>query len=128
MRILLDTCSFLWIASGSDHLSMKSRNLFSDRANEIFLSPVSAWEITLKHSLGRLPLPENPNKFLPKYREKHGIQSLPLCEEAALQLSRLPDLHKDPFDRMIICQAIADGLAIMTPDELITQYPVQVIW
>jgi PIN domain nuclease of toxin-antitoxin system len=107
---------------------MRSRELFADPENEVYLSSVSIWEIVVKHGLGRLPLPDPPQKFIPKYRKLHGIQSLPLDEFAVLQLPLLPERHKDPFDRMLICQAIALGLPILTPDSQINQYPVRTIW
>ena len=128
MRMLLDTCAFLWIITNAPELSNHARELFRDPANEVFLSSVSAWEISIKHVLGRLPLPEPPERLIPEQREKHGIQTLPLEEGATLHLARLPLLHKDPFDRMLICQAIIHGLAILTPDTLISQYAVQSIW
>lgn len=128
MNILLDTCTFLWIASGSPELSNKARNLFKDPDNEVSLSVASAWEIIVKHTLGKLPLPEPPHKFIYKWRTQHQIGSLPLDEAAVLQLSRLPEYHKDPFDRILICQAIANSLVILTPDNHITQYPVRTEW
>lgn len=128
MKLLLDTCTFLWVTADSSELSANARRLFSDPANEVFLSVASAWEIIVKNKLGRLPLPEPPHEFIPKYRQLHEIAPLSLAEEAVLQLSRLPDYHKDPFDRILICQAIADGLVILTPDRHITQYPVRTAW
>jgi PIN domain nuclease of toxin-antitoxin system len=128
VRILLDTCTFLWIIGDAPELSNRARELFIDPANDVFLSAVSAWEISVKHGLGRLPLPEPPEKFIPLQRERHGIEALPLEEEATLYLNRLPSSHRDPFDRMLICQAIVHGLVILTPDELITQYPVRSLW
>lgn len=128
MKLLLDTCVFLWVISGAKELSAPRGEMFSSADNEVYLSPVSCWEIIVKNRLGRLPLPERPDAFIAKYRKRHGIASLPLSEDAALQLSRLPDYHKDPFDRMLICQAISEGMAIMTPDPAISQYPVRTIW
>ncbi|MDQ7824320.1 MAG: type II toxin-antitoxin system VapC family toxin [Candidatus Eremiobacteraeota bacterium] len=128
MKLLLDTCTFLWIISGSTEISRKCRILFTDSSNEIYMSSVSAWEIIIKNSAGRLPLPLPARDFVPHYRELHGITELPLYEEAVLQLSRLPAVHKDPFDRMLICQSIAHSLPLLTPDPLITQYPVRTIW
>ena len=128
MRLLLDTCTFLWLIIDSPLLSSRARELFSSPDNEVYLSAVSTWEIALKHSLGRLPLPESPQRFIPSQREKHGIQSLSLDEESTLQSLRLPPLHNDPFDRMLVCQAIVEGLAILTPDSLVSQYPVRVMW
>jgi len=128
VNILLDTCTFLWIVSGSAELSVTARHLFAEPANEVFLSVASAWEIIVKHKLGKLPLPEPPHDFIKKWRTRHEIDSLPLGEEAVLQLSRLPDYHKDPFDRILVCQAIAGGMVVLTPDPRITAYPVRTEW
>ena len=128
MRLLLDTCTFLWIVTGASELSEVARKLFVDPANEVYLSAVSAWEISLKYSLRTLPLPESPSRFVPASRAAHRIAPLPLDEAAALAVDRLPGLHRDPFDRMLICQAIAGGLTILTPDREIAQYPVQTSW
>jgi PIN domain nuclease of toxin-antitoxin system len=89
---------------------------------------VSVWEISVKYALGKLPLPQPPEKFIPIQREKHMVDPLGLDENSVLHLNRLPQLHKDPFDRMLICQAINHGLVILTPDELISQYPVASKW
>jgi PIN domain nuclease of toxin-antitoxin system len=128
VNLLLDTCTFLWLIADSPDLSSDARQVFSDPSNEVYLSVVSAWEIVIKHRLGRLPLPEPPQRFIPRQRTLHEIRSLPIEEAAVLQLARLPDYHKDPFDRMLICQAIAHGLTILTPDPAITQYPVRTEW
>src|SRR6266852_601528 len=118
MRLLLDTCTFLWLVTDAPELSVQAREVFSDPGNEVHLSAVSAWEITVKYSLGRLPLPESPERFVPAQRKRHGIEPLPLDEEAALHLTRLPTFHKDPFDRMLVCQALVHGLVILSPDPL----------
>jgi PIN domain nuclease of toxin-antitoxin system len=128
LNVLLDTCTFLWVAAGSDRLSEAARSLFAAPENRVFLSAVSAWEIAVKHGAGRLPLSDPPDRWVPRERERHGIEPLPLDEEAVLQLPRLPDLHRDPFDRMLVCQAIAGGLVLLTPDREITQYPVRCRW
>jgi len=128
MRILLDTCTFLWIIRGKPEASRTALTLFSDVNNETFLSSVSAWEIAVKHRLGKLPLGDVPVRYVPAERDKHGIESLPLAEADTLVLDKLPMLHHDPFDRMLICQAIANQMVILTPDPLITQYPVLTRW
>jgi PIN domain nuclease of toxin-antitoxin system len=128
MGILLDTCAFLWVILGSQELSKRAGDLFTDPGNDLFLSSVSIWEISVKHGLGRLHLPEPPDRFLPRERERHLITPLPLEETAVLHLHRLPKLHKDPFDRMLVCQAIDRGLVILTPDRLINQYPTRTAW
>jgi PIN domain nuclease of toxin-antitoxin system len=118
----------LWVVAEPGRLSDKAKELFVDPGNEVFLSVVSCWEIAVKHSLGRLPLPQPPGQFVPLQRAAHGIDSLPLDEESALHVSKLPAMHNDPFDRMLASQAIVHGLALMTSDKLIARYPVRILW
>ena len=127
MKLLLDTCTFLWLAGG-ESLSPAAADVIREPSNDVLLSTVSAWEIAVKHANGRLSLPEPPERLIPTERRLRGIAPLLLDEDASFHLARLPQLHRDPFDRMLICQSIAHGLAIVTPDPLITQYPVRVIW
>lgn len=82
----------------------------------------------MKWAAGRLELPAEPSLWIPARRESNGLASLSLTEDAVLQVTKLPRLHNDPFDRMLVCQAISEGLAIATPDPLIRQYPVRVFW
>ena len=128
MRVLLDTCTFLWIVGGAKELSPRAREVFADPANEAFLSAASAWEIAVKHRLGKLPLPRAPDEFVPEQRAAHGIEPLPMDEEAALHVAKLPDMHHDPFDRMLVAQALVGGLVLLTPDDSVRQYPVRVLW
>ncbi|MBU1664574.1 MAG: type II toxin-antitoxin system VapC family toxin [Gammaproteobacteria bacterium] len=128
MKILLDTCAFLWLIRDRREASPIARALFSDAGNEIYLSSVSAWEIAVKHRLGKLPLGDVPVRYVPAERDKHGVEALPLLEADTLVLDKLPMLHNDPFDRMLICQAISQQMTILTPDPLITQYPVLTRW
>jgi len=128
LRILLDTCTFLWIITAEQKLSSNARELFVDPFNDVFLSSVSSWEIVAKYTMGRLPLPEAPEKFIQTQRKLHKIESLSLQEDAALHLAKLPDYHKDPFDRMIVCQALVHGMTILTPDEAIRRYPARTTW
>lgn len=127
-NILLDTCTFLWIIRNSPELSPTARTLFIDPENTVYLSAVSAWEISVKYGLGKLPLVVAPHIYVPSERLRHNIQPLPLEEGAASTVSRLPPLHNDPFDRMLICQAVTHGLTLLTPDSLIHQYHVNVKW
>jgi PIN domain nuclease of toxin-antitoxin system len=127
-KILLDTCAFLWFVRDDSSLSGKARELIVDTDNSVFLSSVSVWEITVKHGLGKLPLADLPHIYIPNERKKHEIESLPLLEEAVAQLGKLPSHHQDPFDRMLICQAIHHGCILLTPDPAITRYPVNTQW
>lgn len=88
---------------------------------------VSVWEIAVKHALGRLLLPDAPEEFVPEMRRKHLLTSLPLDEPSASRVASLEPLHKDPFDRMLVCQALNHGLTVVTPDEEIRQYPVSTL-
>ncbi|MCX8085352.1 MAG: type II toxin-antitoxin system VapC family toxin [Rhodocyclaceae bacterium] len=128
MKLLLDTCAFLWIIRGKPQASAVACALFRSPANEVFLSSVSAWEIAIKYRLGKLTLGDTPSRYIPLEREKHKIKSLPLSEADTMVLERLPPLHHDPFDRMLICQAISHQMTILTPDPLIAQYPVMTSW
>jgi len=128
VKILVDTCTFLWIACESPRLSKTAAAVFRDRNNERYLSAASAWEIAIKHAAGRLPLPERPDIFVPGIREASGIAPLDLDEESALHAGRLPALHSDPFDRMLVAQAVVHGMTILTPDPAIEQYAVRVLW
>ena len=127
MNLLLDTCTFLWLA-GAGPLSSAAADAIATPANEVYLSAASVWEVVTKYQRGRLALPEPPDQLIPTERRLRGLLSLPFDEESALQGLSLPWWHRDPFDRMLISQAIAHGLAIVTPDPLIRQYPVRVIW
>ena len=128
MKLLLDTCSFLWAVRGDAALSAEAAALFRDPANEVYLSAVSAWEIAVKYAAGQLVLPERPERFVPGHREERGIASLAIDEESALHASRLPLLHRDPFDRLIVSQAIVHGMTILTPDPIIARYPARTLW
>ena len=128
MKLLLDTCTFLWLTKGKEALSSIAVNAFVDPGNEVYLSAVSAWEINVKYQLGKLELPVPPEKFIPKERKRHFIMSLNLSEQDTQHLTKLPIHHKDPFVRMLVCQAIEHSLTILTPDPLITQYPIRSLW
>lgn len=109
-------------------MSQTARDVFADPANDVYLSAVSAWEIALKHALGRLPLPETPDRCVPQLRARHGVESLALDEDAIMQIGKLSGYHRDPFDRMLVCQAFAHGRTLPTPDPLISSYPVRTAW
>jgi PIN domain nuclease of toxin-antitoxin system len=128
LTVLLDTCAFIWLCAAKGELSKKATKIIKDPSNDVFLSAVSTWEIVVKHSQGRLKLKEDPRVLIPRIRHDHGIEPLPLSEGAALFVSQLPPLHRDPFDRMLVSQASFDGMVILTPDSLIRQYPIRVEW
>jgi PIN domain nuclease of toxin-antitoxin system len=127
MKLLLDTHVFLWFISRDNRLPDAMRESIRDLNNEVYLSVVSLWEVIIKHQLGRLPLPQPPEVYLPVQRERHQISSLSLDEASVSQLANLPLIHRDPFDRMLICQAMQHGLTIVTVDNAVGKYPVPVL-
>lgn len=127
MRLLLDTHVFLWFISGDARLSEGMRDVIRDLNNDVYLSVVSLWEAIVKYRLGKLPLPQPPYSYLPIQRQKHQIASLSLDEVSVSQLANLPQIHRDPFDRMLICQALEHGLTVVTVDDAISAYPVSVL-
>ena len=127
MRILLDTHVFLWFISADARLPREVNDAIRDPANGVFLSAVSLWEAVVKHGLGKLPLPHPPAAFLPDQRRLHGIATLALDEASAARLPALPPLHHDPFDRMLVCQALEHDLTLATTDAVVRTYPVRVL-
>jgi PIN domain nuclease of toxin-antitoxin system len=127
MRLLLDTHIFLWYVTADTRLPMALRDSIRDPANEVYLSVVSIWEALVKHQTGKLILPNLPEAYLLGQRDRHNILSLALDEESVAQLPTLPPLHRDPFDRMLICQAKYHRLTIASRDAAIQSYPVTVI-
>ena len=128
MKLLLDTCTFLWAIAEPDRLPRRVADMILFEEHEVYLSAASAWEIVITHARGRLHLQEPPDRFVRDQRDAAGIQSLAVDEESALHVSRLAALHRDPFDRMLVSQAIVHGMTILTPDPLITQYPARTTW
>ena len=127
MGFLLDTCAFLWMLSDAARLGPEARRRILDPASRLFLSAASSWDIAIKIGIGKLTLPEPISRVVLEHMQRNSIDPLPVQHEHALGVGGLPVHHRDPFDRMLISQAIAGSLAIVTPDPLITQYPVRVL-
>jgi PIN domain nuclease of toxin-antitoxin system len=127
MKILLDTHIFLWFISRDQRLTIDMQEIIQDLDNEIYLSVVSTWEAIVKYQLSKLPLPESPEIYFPKHCDRHQILNLDLDQASVTQLAKLPSLHRDPFDRMLICQAIQNDMAIATVDEAVRAYPVNLL-
>ena len=128
MKLLVDTSTFLWLAAADPKLSSTALSACRDPANTVYLSALSAWEIAVKHRMGRLPLPEPPRRYVTSRRKWLGLEPLAFDEAAAALDARLPPLHHDPFDRGLVSQAILYGMTIVTPDEAIARYPAPVLW
>lgn len=128
MKYLLDTHTFLWWNMDDAQLSPRVKEILTDGANDIFLSAASAWEIAIKTARGRLILPENPTHYIPSRLRLHGFQALPVQIHHAVQVYKLPLHHSDPFDRLLIAQSQIEKLPLLTADEDIGRYDVEVIW
>ena len=124
MKLLLDTHIFLWFISNDPRLSQATKSKMLDSSNEVFLSVASVWEVVIKHQLGKLPLPQPPELYLPQQRRGHSIASLEIDETTISFLPKLPALHRDPFDRILICQALQHDLILVTVDAAIQAYSV----
>jgi PIN domain nuclease of toxin-antitoxin system len=127
MNLLIDTCTFLWLGRGDRQVPSGVRSALESGA-DAWLSAASAWEIAIKHALGRLPLPVPLQQFVDTLRQRYQLKSLPVDQESALLVARLPPLHADPFDRLLVAQAIVHGMIIVTPDPAVTQYPARTMW
>lgn len=128
MRAILDTHVFLWWNADDPHLSKEARRIIADGRNELFVSAASAWEIALKVARGRLALPEPPALYVGGRMNLHHFQPLPIQLSHALHIYNLPDIHRDPFDRLLIAQSKLEDLPIMTADPQIAQYDVRIVW
>lgn len=128
MKVLLDTCTFLWLAADDPQLTPIARTTCRNPENEVYLSALSAWEIAIKHRLGRLPLPEPPARYVASRRSWLLIEPLAFDAACAAHDALLPSHHRDPFDRGLVSQAILNGMAIVTPDADIARYPAPVLW
>jgi PIN domain nuclease of toxin-antitoxin system len=128
MALLLDTCVAVWFFEGSDRIPPVVLSRLRDPAENLHFSHVSILEIVIKYQLGKFPLPQPPSRLLLPLANRHMMGILPLEPEAIFRLERLPDLHRDPFDRLLVAQALAHRLTLVSPDPLVRQYPVPVLW
>jgi len=128
MRLLLDTHAFLWAIAEPDKLSRRARTAISDSRNDIVLSTVSLWEITLKVEAGKLRLPASQGYF-EGHMEQLGVKELlDVTPRHVYALLVLPPLHKDPFDRLLVAQAMSEDLTLLTADAVIRGYPLKTAW
>ncbi len=127
MKLLLDTHAFLWFFDNPDKLSTPVRTALADPANACFLSVVSVWEIQIKTGLGKLSLSQ-PIEDAITLSASDGLQILPTDLNHVFGLAKLPDHHRDPFDRLLIAQALFEGLTLVTKDEKIQRYTCETVW
>lgn len=127
MRILLDTQCWLWMSLAPGRFSPRARRLVEAPDTLLYLSAASAWEIAIKHALGKLRLPEPPATYVPGRVAALGVQPLPIDQQHALRVGTLPPHHRDPFDRLLVAQAQVEDLTILTADPLFDAYDVDTI-
>lgn len=122
MKLLLDTHILLWIISVSNRLPDSTRLLLADPQNQLFFSDVSLWEIAIKNGLGRANFQVNP-RMLRRELLIHGYKELTITSEHVVSIDSLPSVHKDPFDRLLLTQAMVEGITLLTNDAVLSKYP-----
>ena len=128
MRLLLDTHALLWWWSDDERLSKKARTAIADERNDVFVSAASAWEVAIKHRLGKLPgMPEAESRFV-ELVAADGFATLPISQHHALRAGGLAQAHRDPFDRMLAAQGEIEGLTLVTCDAALSAFAVRRLW
>lgn len=127
MRYLLDTHVWLWLLANPERIRPTVRNVLIEPSNTLMFSVASAWEIAIKYRLGKLPLPEPPNVFIPARLLRDGVVPFPIELTHAVHVANLPDHHSDPFDRLLIAQAQIEALCLITADTNFDAYDVQLL-
>ena len=128
MNYLLDTNVWLWSLWEPDRIAPTARQEIADLSNTVFLSAVTSWEVSIKAAAGKLKLPEAPTSYVPQRMAQQGLRPLPVSHPHALAVFALPLHHRDPFDRMLVAQAISEGLTLITSDRELKRYPVEILW
>ncbi len=128
MKLLLDSCTLIWLASEPARLSATVTSAINDASATLHVSHASLWEISLKHNAGKLALPETPRSWWTTQVNRWGLVELPLTAESLHRGCELPPHHKDPFDRVILAQAEIMGLTVVSPDGEFTPYGIPLLW
>ncbi len=128
MRLLLDTHAFLWWVINDKRLSQAARRAIADEDNDVLISAVSAWEIAIKHRIGKLPESETLVENMAAKIALEGFEELPITVDDAVRAGQLPGHHSDPFDRMLIAQALARNIPLISNEPLFDRYGVRRLW
>lgn len=128
MNLLLDTHAFLWWITDAPWLSPRARELIADGGNVLFFSAASGWEIAIKARLGKLQVPEDLGRFLTEQLSRNAIRVLPVHLSHTLHVYTLPNHHRDPFDRLLVSQALLENLPVLSADPQLARYAVEVVW
>ena len=127
MNVLVDTHVWLWMLTEPVQLGQEASSIIGDARNGLLLSAASSWEIAIKYQLGKLALPDSPDRYVPDRMRVSGVVGLPIEHAHALAVASLPQHHRDPFDRLLIAQASEEGLPILTVDDQLAMYEVELI-
>ena len=128
MRLLLDTHTFLWWVADLPRLSGRARSEIANPENEILLSAASGWEIAIKSALGRLKLSAEPSVFVPEHLRRNDFDVIPVGLHHGLEVYGLPPHHRDPFDRLLVAQSRCEGIPLISADERLKSYEVELLW
>ncbi|MEA5419712.1 type II toxin-antitoxin system VapC family toxin [Spirulina sp. CCNP1310] len=128
MKLLLDTQCWLWWFAQPEKLNDNAIEMIAEETNEIWFSVASVWEIAIKVSIGKLPLPDPIDHYIPSRINALGAKSLTITNSHALQIATLPLYHRDPFDRILIAQAQIENMTLVSADSKFNQYPVSLLW
>ena len=128
MKYLIDSIIWLWSVGPIDKINREGLAILENGDEELYFSAVSSWEIAIKTRLGKYTLPETPDRYVPKRLSEQGILSLSVSQRQALRVYELPFHHRDPFDRLLIAQAMEEKMAILTADRVFEKYAVEVVW
>ena len=128
MRVLLDTHSFLWLVTNDDNLSELARSVFLNPDSTLFVSAVTGFEISVKFSLGKLKLSEPPREFVENRLRNNALTALPVTLAHTYRLANLPFHHRDPFDRLLVSQALEEDVPVLSADAILSQYGVERLW
>lgn len=128
MKVLLDTCAFLWLVTDNPQASALAKDIFLNNDNELLLSAVTGFEIAVKYSLGKLHLVEPPTEFVNNRVKANVLTELPVSMAHALALEHMPLHHKDPFDRLLVAQAIIERIPLLSADQQLSAYAINRLW
>jgi PIN domain nuclease of toxin-antitoxin system len=128
MKYLLDTMVWLWSVGPTDKIGRAGLDVLTNGEVEVYFSAASAWEVAIKIQLGKFTLTEPPGRYVPKRLSAQGIRSLSITQDHTLKVYDLASHHRDPFDRLLIAQAIVEDMTILTADRVFAKYPVEILW
>jgi PIN domain nuclease of toxin-antitoxin system len=128
MKVLLDTQAFLWLCTDDHSLTSKAKKIFLDKDNELLLSLVSVWEMAIKTSIGKLKIQQPFEKFIINQLQENSIDQLPISFRHIVKVRSLDFHHRDPFDRLLIAQALEEGFSILSSDTAFDHYGVKRLW